>query len=365
MARKTFKLGLCTGGGDCPGLNAAIRAVTRHAIGSHGWEVLGIAHGLTGLMAEPQRILPLTLAKVEDIVERGGTILGTTNQGSPFRDKERGPAVKASIIKAWKRHKLDAMVVIGGDGTQFMTRELSVSGLPIVGIPKTIDNDLCGTDLTIGYSTAVDVAAAAALRLASSADAHDRVMLLEVMGRDAGHIALNAAIAAGADFALLPEIPFDVEALARRLAARRKRGKSAALIVVAEGAAPLGGDRSFQLAANGAKLLGGIGTKLAHLIHEQTGIDARATVLGHLQRGGAPNAEDRILAARFGVRAVELVAAGEMGHVVGTAKGRLTTIPYAKVQDRRRVVDLGSDAVRTAEGMGISLGRPSDYDELF
>lgn len=357
MAQKTFKLGVCTGGGDCPGLNAAIRAITRHAITNFGYSVVGVPRGLTGLLEEGSKVMPLSLEHVDDIIERGGTILGTTNRGSPFRDKQQGPAIKAAMIKAFKRHKFDAMIVIGGDGTQFMARELVLAGLPMVGVPKTIDNDLLGTELTIGYATAVDIATHAAIRLASCADAHDRIMLLEVMGRDAGHIALQTAIASGADCALIPEVAFDLEALMRRLKARRANGRSAALIIVAEGATQNGGDRVFQTTGNGQQVLGGIASRLAFQIQARTGIETRATVLGHLQRGGAPNAADRILASRFGVHAVNLVAAGEVGKVVCSQQGQLTTMPYADVEHRRRTVDLNCDAVTTAEATGTWLGR--------
>ena len=357
MAKKTFRLGVCTGGGDCPGLNAAIRAITRHAIMTHGYEVLGVPNGLTGLVEDENHVLPLTLARVNDIIEHGGTILGTTNQGNPFRDKTRGPRIKQAMIRAFKRHRFDALIVIGGDGTQFMTRELVLEGLPIVGIPKTIDNDLCGTDLTIGFATAVEIAAQAAMRLRTCADAHNRAMLLEVMGRDAGHIALHSALAAGADYALIPEIAFDLNAMTQRLKARRKSGHAASLIIVAEGTAPRGGYQVFQTTGNGTKVLGGIGSRLAHQIQERAGIDARATVLGHLQRGGPPNAADRILASRFGVHAVNMVAVGDFGKIVCSIQGQLGSIPYQLVEHRRRTVDLSSDTVLAAEATGLWLGR--------
>lgn len=362
MARKAFRLGVCTGGGDCPGLNAAIRAATRHAILSYKFEVYGIPNGLTGLLHKPQEIQPLTLDLVDGIADHGGTILGTNNQGSPFRNAEQAQSVKAAMIKAWQRLKLDAMLVIGGDGTQNMAKELAAAGLAMTGIPKTIDNDLCGTDQTIGFATAVEVASAAAQRLTSCATALNRVMLLEVMGRDAGHIALHSAIAASADIALLPEIPFQLAGLMEHLAIRHKSGHAATVIIVAEGAAPKGGERSFQTTAKGNRMLGGIAAKLAHLIQEQGKLDARATVLGHLQRGGAPNAEDKILAARFGVAAIDRIAAGKTGSIVCASKGRFYDLPYRKVQDRRRVIDLKSDQIRTAESVGIWLGRNSKSD---
>lgn len=361
MARKAFRLGICTGGGDCPGLNAAIRAVTRHAILTYGFEVVGVPGGLTGLLQQPLQTIALTLSVVDKIIDSGGTILGTNNHGSPFRDQQRAEAIKAQMIKAWQRLKLNAMIVIGGDGTQNMTKELAECGLAIVGIPKTIDNDLCGTDQTIGFSTAVEVAAAAAARLASCASALNRVMLLEVMGRDSGHIALHSAIAAAADIALIPEIPFETTALLDYLAKRQAQGLAATLMIVAEGAAPKGSDRSFQTTANGNRMLGGIAAKLAHMIQQQSSVDARATVLGHLQRGGSPNTEDKILASQFGIMAVDRIAANTTGSIICTRNGRFYDMPYSKVQDRRRVVNLKSDHVHTAEALGIWLGREANF----
>ncbi len=356
-----MKLGLCTGGGDCPGLNAAIRAVVKHAAGVHGFEVLGIRDGLTGLSTEPNQVIPLALPDVHGIIDRGGTILGTSNKGSPFRKKAEAARVVKMIERSWKRQGLDALIVIGGDGTQFMARHLVMLGFPIIGIPKTIDNDLIGSDNTIGFATAVDTAVDAAERLGSSADAHDRVMVLEVMGRDAGHIALHTGIAAGAHAVLLPEIPFRIEELVLRLQRRQALGRSSYLVVAAEGAHAVGGDRSFHGNPTGGEMLGGIGHRVAAALHERTGVDARATVLGHVQRGGAPNAADRLLATELGVRAVELAAAKKFGRVVGTRGGKLIDIPYLKISDQRRLVDLKSELIRVAEAVGVCLGRASDY----
>lgn len=356
-----MKLGLLTGGGDCPGLNAAIRAVVKHAIGGHGMEVIGIREGLTGLMEDPPAIRPLSLRDVHGIHALGGTILGTNNRGSPFRKPDEAAKALADARRGWKILGLDALIVIGGDGTQFMARRLSEDGLKLVGIPKTIDNDLVGTDMTIGFQTAVEVAAEAAARLATSADSHDRIMVLEVMGRDAGHIALMAAIAAGANAALLPEIPFSYDLLADRIRARQALGRSSFLLVVAEGAAPIGGSTTYRAAPSGTMVVGGMGVEVARELHQRTGIDARATILGHLQRGGAPSAPDRILAAMMGKRAVDLVAAGRFGRVVGVSKGELIDFPYSDVEDARRLVDLKSEDVSAAEALGISLGRKSSY----
>lgn len=357
MKPKVFRLGLCTGGGDCPGLNAAIRAVVRHATIHHGMEVIGIRDGLTGLESEPNDVRPLTLKDVAGIDELGGTILGTNNSGSPFRDAIQGAAALKQIKQSWQAQKLDAAIIIGGDGTHNMAKYLvSAGGLHVVGIPKTIDNDLVGTERTIGYATAVEVAAAAVARLRSSADAHNRVMVLEVMGRDAGHIALAAAIAGGADVALLPEIAFAPARIAAAAKTKQAEGRASLVIVVAEGAFADGSEPSFRESAAGQKLLGGIGNMVARDVTKRTGIDARATVLGHLQRGGPPNAEDKILAAEFAVRAVEFVAAKRFGRIIAFNQGRLTDFGYEDVVEPRRLVDLKGNEITTARGLGILLG---------
>jgi 6-phosphofructokinase len=362
MLKQGFRLGLCTGGGDCPGLNAAVRAVTRHAIGTYGMTVLGSRDGLTGLIEQPGDVRELSLDTVAHIMDQGGTILGTSNKGSPFREEKQAKATLQAIEASWKKHKLDALIVIGGDGTQGMARYLSQAGLPVVGVPKTIDNDLIGSDLTIGFSTAVQVATEAAGRLRSSADAHDRAMILEVMGRDAGHIALHTGIAASADACLIPEIPVDLNLLCQRVQAKAKAaGRNAYLIVCAEGATEKGKTQAYQEAVSGAKVLGGIGQRIAQAIHDQTGVDARVAVLGHIQRGGTPNAEDRLLATAMASRAVDLVARGDFGKIVTWAKGQLAEISYAQLPDARRPVDLGSVEIRTAEAQGICLGRPNAY----
>jgi 6-phosphofructokinase 1 len=358
------RLALSTGGGDCPGLNAVIRAVVRHAVGTHGMEVLGIRDGLTGLLAEPNVLVPLSLEAVAGIHETGGTILGTSNKGSPFRRAD-GAAALAQLEAAWRRHALDALVVVGGDGTQLMAKALDAAGLAVVGVPKTIDNDLCGTDLTVGFATAVEVAAEAASRLRTSADAHDRAMILEVMGRDAGHIALATALASGANAAVLPEIPYDEGELIARCRARSAAGRSAFLVVAAEGAFPRGGQPSYLESASGGRLLGGSGARLARLLAEGAGVEARVAVLGHVQRGGPGNAADRILAARFGARAVDLVAAGKTGRIVAIKDGALVDFPYKRVVDRRRLVTVDGDEVRAAEATGISLGRKNAYQGPF
>jgi 6-phosphofructokinase len=355
MKHKVVRLGLCTGGGDCPGLNAAIRAVVRHATLHHGMEVVGVRDGLNGLQNQPNDVRVLTVKDMRGIEATGGTILGTNNSGSPFRDAKQGAAVLKQIKDSWQAQRLDAAIIIGGDGTHNMAKHLAVAGLNLVGVPKTIDNDLVGTERTIGFATAVDVAAAAVERLKSSADAHNRVMILEVMGRDAGHIALAAAIAGGADVALLPELPFAPAHVAAVVQSKQAEGRAAVVVVVAEGAYADGSEPSFQESSSGQKLLGGIGNAVARDITKRTGVDARVTVLGHLQRGGAPNAEDKILAAAFGCRAVDLVASKKFGRIVAWRDGKLTDFAYADVAEPRRLVALSGDDITTARGLGIVL----------
>jgi 6-phosphofructokinase 1 len=356
MTKKHLKLGLCTGGGDCPGLNAAIRAVVRTAVFNHGFEVLGVRYGLTGLL-HPESVKPLTLNTVDPILNAGGTILGTNNQGSPFRNPAEADEMISRIRINWRKLKLDGMIVIGGDGTQFMGKHLSMAGFPVIGIPKTIDNDLVGTDQTIGFATAVDIATDAACRLGTSAEAHDRIMILEVMGRDGGHIALATGIASGANAVLIPEIPYSQEALFQHYKRHQKSGRNHFLIIVAEGATAIGGEQMYNATAGNTKVLGGVGSQVARDLHAASGVDSRVAVLGHVQRGGAPNAADRLLATTFGARAVELAAAGEFGGIVGIRAGKLVTIPYGTLTDKRRMLGSKDPMIITAEATGISLGR--------
>ena len=362
--RKLIHLGLCTSGGDCPGLNAVIRAVTKHAIGTYGMQVTGIRGGLTGLMADKPEVLPLSIASVADLQDRGGTILGTSNKGSPFRKAEESQKILDATQRSWSQIGLDGLIVIGGDGSMNIARHLHDSGLPIIGIPKTIDNDVWGTDNSIGFSSAVDVAVDAAERLKSSADAHDRIMILEVMGRHAGHIALHTALASGAHASLIPEIPFDYDELVRRIHARAQLGRSSYLMIVAEGAYAKDQQPVWKQAPTGTALLGGIGELVGRELHLRTTVDTRVTVLGHLQRGGSPNPTDRLLGALLGKKAVDLAVSQNWGVVVGTSNGQFTQIPYAEISNRRRVVDLESDWLKTAESLGTTLGRPTAYKGL-
>lgn len=352
-----MKIAICTGGGDCPGLNAVIRAVTRHAILNCGMEVIGVEESLNGLMCTPPRVRPLKLSDVSGIFERGGTILGTSNKGSPFRDPITGPQAIATALKNWQALGLDALLVVGGDGTQRMALNLHDAGMPIIGIPKTIDNDYSPTDLSIGFMTAVEVAADAISRLHSTAEAHSRIMVAEVMGRDAGFIALHAGIAAGANVILLPEIPYDVQTIVKATNERRARGRNFSVIVAAEGTYEKGKQPMFRSSATGTVNLGGIADEIARTLHPQTGLDARVTVLGHTQRGGAPVTIDKILATAFGVHAVDLARNKKYGRVVTWHQGKIGDMAYGDIDEGTRAIKLDNQFLYAAESIGICLGR--------
>jgi ATP-dependent phosphofructokinase / diphosphate-dependent phosphofructokinase len=356
-----LKIGLSTGGGDCPGLNSAIRAIVRYAVGNLGHEVIGIEDSFNGLMERPYRIRPLGLRDVSGILNRGGTILGTTNAGNPFKTKPikaDDPCDKSSkVLEAYKDLGLDCLIVIGGDGTQTIASQFIPLGLNIIGIPKTIDNDLSQADVTVGFETAVEVASDAILRLQSTAESHDRIMVLEVMGRFAGHIALHSGMASGAHVILLPEVPFTYEAIIRKIKERQQMGLNYSVIVVAEGAKEAGADAVFQLASSGRKVLGGIGHVVAEKLNQLTGIDTRITVLGHIQRGGQPCPRDRILGTLYGVKAVELALAGTFGQVVVMRDHKMQTVSYADIANTFRGVAPNDMYLGAAEAIGICLGR--------
>ncbi|MEZ4743969.1 MAG: ATP-dependent 6-phosphofructokinase [Bdellovibrionota bacterium] len=359
-----MRLGVCTGGGDCPGLNAAIRAVTKHAIGSFRAEVIGVRDSFNGLMDDPIRIQKLELSDVTDIANKGGTILGTFNKGNPFlNESTKEKAVKATFA-GYKKAGLDCLIVIGGEGTQGMSSLLSERGMNIIGIPKTIDNDLPGTDQTIGFSSAVDIVSEAVTRVQSTAESHDRVMILEVMGRDSGYIALHGGLAGGANVILIPEIPFSYTEIMNKINDRKKLGRNFSVIVVAEGCHEVGGKPVFQLGANKKQAnLGGIGAIVANKLNEISGMDTRVTVLGHVQRGGSPNSIDRILAAEMGVRAVDLASKGEFGKFVVYKDGKIGEVDYTDINpSERRLIPLDDFTLLSAERIGISFGRPLDFN---
>jgi ATP-dependent phosphofructokinase / diphosphate-dependent phosphofructokinase len=359
VANRRTRIGLLTGGGDCPGLNAAIRAVVKAARIECGCEVLGIENGFRGLVED--QTTPLNHEAIRGILAVGGTVLGTTNRADPFHylcpDGSERDLSRQALDNA-ARLGLDALIVIGGDGSLRIAGQLGDMGLPVIGVPKTIDRDVMGTDETIGFDTARSICVDAVDRLDSTAEAHDRVMVLEVMGRDSGFLALDAAIAGGADAVLIPEIPWDAGSLVETIRNRRGRGRVHGVVVVAEGARRTGGAVSVQQAripGRGEVKLGGAGTVAADAIAEEVELEVRVTNLGHLQRGGAPSAADRILAARFGVAAARLAAARARNRFVALRNGAVMDVPLGEAQGRRRV-DPRGELTHMARSLGISFG---------
>jgi 6-phosphofructokinase 1 len=356
----TKTIGILTSGGDCAGLNAVIRAVV-HRAGHYGWAVLGIRDGTMGLLDRPMRYETLDVTKVDGTVMRlGGTILGTTNKGNPFAYPMPDRSTKDrsdEIIEAVRELKLDAVIGIGGDGSFAILRRLATQGgFNLVGIPKTIDNDIGLTEVAVGFDTAVSVATEALDRLQPTAASHARVMVLEVMGRDAGHIALHAGIAGGADVILLPEIPYDLDVVAKKILDLRAGGRNSALIIVSEAVRTLEGKMVKVEHHGGARRYGGIGQYLGEAISQATGAETRVTVLGHVQRGSPPSAQDRLVATAFGVHAVDLVADGKFDRMVAWSNRRVVDVPIADAIARYQAVDLESDLVKTARALGICLG---------
>ena len=363
--KKIRRIGVLTGGGDCPGLNAVIRSVTAHAILNHGIEVFGILDGYSGLINK--MIKKLSLEKVSGILPRGGTILGTSNRDNPFKYPDESPGkekkfidVSDRVIKTVEYNELDAVITIGGDGTQAIANRLyEKCGIPVIGVPKTIDNDLGGTDVTFGFDTALTIATDSIDKIHSTAESHHRIMVIEVMGRYAGWIALHAGIAGGGDVILIPEIPFTIEKIGEKINERLSRGKRFSLIVVAEGAKIAGEEvvAARQVSdPNDPLRLGGISTVVGNRIEDLTGTESRYTILGHVQRGGSPTAFDRILATRFGFHAVEAVLKGEFGYMVGLKGNSVKTTPIRDAIAEPRRVKPDSDMVKTAEAVGTSFG---------
>jgi ATP-dependent phosphofructokinase / diphosphate-dependent phosphofructokinase len=363
MENTIQRIGILTGGGDCPGLNAVIRAVVKTAINEYGWEVIGIEDGFEGLIW-PGRTRVLTADDVRGILPRGGTILGTTNRSNPFQFQAVSTAaaepldLSLQVIQRVQDLGLDAVIVIGGDGTLRIAAELMKKGLRVVCVPKTIDNDLEQTDITFGFDTALNTAVEALDRLHTTAESHHRIMVLEVMGRDAGWIALEAGIAGGADVILIPEIPYELDAIAEKISRRNFRGAKFSLIVAAEGARPVGGDAVFFAKPDpgGQPRLGGIGQVLAGQLQDRFGFDVRVTVLGHLQRGGSPSAFDRLLSSRFGTKAVHLAAQQRFGYMVALHGEQIHAVEINEAIRKQKMVPLDSDIILTALGLDISLG---------
>ncbi len=354
-------LALLTSGGDCAGLNAVICAVVRRAVAGYGWQVVGVRQGTLGLLSRPVDAVELPLDLAESVLlRRGGTILGTTNKGDPFafpdadgRSRDRSQ----EFIEGFRRLRADALIGVGGDGSFAILRRLAQQGgIPLVGIPKTIDNDVGFTESAVGYHTAVAVATEALDRLQPTAASHDRVMILEVMGRDAGHIALAAGIAGGADVILIPEVPYRMAAVAAHIDTLRRQGRNFALIVVAEAVPDPAGARVRQRQSGGATTYGGIGHRLAEVLGPLTGAEIRVTVLGHVQRGGEPTWSDRLVAQAFGVHAVDLVAAGKFDRMVAWQNRSVVDVPLVDAIAAPQTVDPLGTLVRTARGLGISLG---------
>lgn len=354
------RLGVLTGGGDAPGLNAVIRAVVKSAANS-SCEVLGLEDSFDGLL-EVDRHRVLAPRDVTGILRLGGTILGTKNSGNPFAYPRNtsGGVVDYSdrCVEIFHQLGLQALIVIGGDGTLSIAYEFHKKGIPVVGVPKTIDNDIPETTNTFGFSSAVDFATDALDRLHTTAEAHRRIMCVEVMGRYAGWIALHAGIAGGADVVLIPEIPYDLQSVVTRIKERERWGARFHIVVVAEGAKPKGGTVSVVEGAKpgGVERLGGAAHLVAAELQELTGKETRTVVLGHLQRGGSPSSFDRVLATRFGAKAVEMAMQGDFGRMVASRPPDIVSIPLEAIVGRTKNVQIDSDVVRAARAVGISFG---------
>ncbi len=366
MAKKKRVLVL-TGGGDCPGLNAVIRAIVKRAEQTDDWEVIGSMQSFDGVLNEPTEIMILDDKVVSGIHFRGGTILGTTTKGGPFawpvknKDGSWGSVDRSEeLMRKLQFLGVEAVINIGGDGSQKISQRLYELGLKVVGVPKTIDNDLSSTDYTFGFQTAVQIATESVDKLVTTAASHSRVMIMEVMGREAGWIALHAAIAGGADVCIIPEIPYDISKVISHLKKRYQEGRGFAIVVVAEGAMPAGGAafaRDATEIGNANKRLGGVAFRLEEEL-KQAGMmfDSRVTVLGHLQRGGIPIAYDRVLASEFGVKAFELILENDFGKMVAYRHPNIIAVQFKEAIEQYNYVSKDSDLIRTARGLDINLG---------
>ena len=357
------KIGVLTGGGDAPGLNAVIRAVVKTAIRRYNCEVIGLRDGYDGFLSL-NGIVSLGREDVRGILPRGGTILGTANRGNPFareviRDgKKIIEDTSDEVVAAIKKQNLDGLIVIGGDGTLNISRELFAKGVPIVGVPKTIDNDVGGTEVTFGFDTALNTATEAIDKLHTTAESHHRVMVLEVMGRDAGFIALHAGVAGGADVILIPEIPFRYKAIIDKIMRRVETGRHFSILAVSEGAKSLEGEQVYAREGNEIYVprLGGVGFQVGEYIEKNTQQETRVTVLGHIQRGGSPTPFDRWLATRYGAAATRLVAEGGFGRMVALRNGEVESISLDEALAVPKRVNIKGDAICTARDLGIHFG---------
>ena len=358
-----MRIAISTGGGDAPGLNAVIRAAVLSAR-TRGWDVLGIKRGFAGLLGEDE-IVPLTVDSVRGIASQGGTIIKTTNRGSPFSYPIQQPDGSwkhidrsDELVENARNLGIEAIISIGGDGSLKIAQQLQAKGVRVVSVPKTIDNDVAGTITTFGFDTAVNTAMEAIDKLHTTAESHDRVMVLEVMGREAGFIALHAGVAGTADVILIPEIEWELDKVCEKIMERDASGKRFSIVVVAEGSKPKGGNESIIGASlpGQDRRLGGVAERLAYDIQQQTGKETRSMVLGHLQRGGSPTGYDRLLATRFGAAAVQAVADKMWGHMVALQSPHIVPIPIEEVLRETKRVDPKHDVVQTARMIGISFG---------
>lgn len=362
------RIAVNTGGGDAPGLNAVIRAVVLSAL-NEGWEIYGIRDGFGGLLRDSEYdgegVVRLTAASVKGITHTGGTILGTSNRGNPMKWPQKQPDGSiieidrsGEILEEFRKRGLDCLISIGGDGSLTIARRLRDQGLPVIGIPKTIDNDLGSTVMTFGFLTAVETATDAIDKLHTTAESHKRTFVVEVMGRHAGWIALFAGVAGTADVILIPEIPYRIDKVFDKVRRRYASGREFAVVVAAEGAREVGGAASFveQARPGQEARYGGIAEKLAHQIEENCGVETRSLVLGHLQRGGQPISYDRLLALRFGAAAIELVKRGDFGSMVSLDPPDVRAVPLGEALAQIKTVPVNGDVVRTARALGISFG---------
>jgi len=361
--KKCRRIAILTGGGDCPGINAVIRAVTKKAILQYGMEVIGIEDGYHGVIHNRYRKLEYN--DVSGILTLGGTILGTSNTANPYHYPSKKNRkiefndVSVTAIANITNLGIECLVCVGGDGTLSIANGLSKDGVPLIGVPKTIDNDLRGTDITFGFDSAVSIATEGIDRLHSTAMSHHRVMIVELMGRNAGWIALHAGVAGGGDIILIPEIPYDVEIIAEKVRERNRRGKRFSIVVVAEGAKPKGGDIVIQRIVKESSdpiRLGGIGFVLGVQIEKMTGIETRTVVMGHLQRGGSPTPFDRVLATRLGTRAVDMIENREFGYMVGVKGESLVKVPLEDVAKGPRTIPLDDPLIEAARSVDTCFG---------
>lgn len=361
--KKSRRIGILTGGGDCPGLNAVIRGVAKKAILEHQMEIIGIEDGYEGLIHNRHR--RLGFMDVSGILTLGGTILGTSNRANPYKyisrkqGKDVVEDVSRHVVNTFKDLDLECLVCIGGDGTLKIASRLQKDGVPIIGVPKTIDNDIRGTDITFGFDTAVQIATEGIDRIHTTAQAHHRIMIVEVMGRNTGWIALHAGVAGGGDVILIPEIPYHLEAISQRVKERSRKGKRFSLIVVAEGAKPVGGQVVIKKLAQDASepvRLGGISFVLADQIERMTGLEARALVMGHLQRGGTPTASDRVLATELGTKVVDMIVDRAYGYMVGVKSHDLINVSLEEVAQGPRLIPLDYPLIESARSVGTCFG---------